>query len=115
MEIFSTTTSHFYNDAINWVFASKEKLHKIANDFDKDGSPITEDGAIVYVSENEISIKVPVTLTNMISFFDGMRLHYNDGNGTQDIVTFVGVDFADDMQIKCKDKLSNNNIILVDL
>jgi hypothetical protein len=45
---------------------------------------------------------VPVTLTNLISFFDGMRLPYNDGNGTQDIVTFVGAGFADDMQINAK-------------
>jgi hypothetical protein len=114
LEMFSTTISNFYNDTINWAFASKEKLHKIANNFDKDGSPITEDDAITYVSENEVLMDVPVTLTNLISFFDGMRLHYNDGNGTRDIVTFVGADFVDDMQIKCKVKLSNDNIILVD-
>jgi len=56
---------------------------------------------------------VPVTLTNLISFFDGMRLHYNK-NRTQDIVTFVGADFVDDMQIELKVKIPNDNIILVD-
>jgi hypothetical protein len=112
LEMFSTTISNFYNDTINWAFASKEKLHKIADNFDMDGSPITEDGTIIYVRENEVSMDVPVTLTNLISFFDGMRLHYNK-NRTQDIVTFVGADFVDDMQIKCKVKLLNNNIILV--
>jgi hypothetical protein len=43
-----------------------------------------------------------------------MWLHCNNGNGTQDIDTFVGADFVDGMQIKCKVRLSNNNIILVD-
>jgi hypothetical protein len=63
LEMFSTTVSKFYNDTINWAFASKEKLHEIINDFDKDGSPITENGAIVYVGENEVLMDVPVTLT----------------------------------------------------
>ena len=31
LEMFSTTISNFYNDTINWAFASKEKLHKMAN------------------------------------------------------------------------------------
>ncbi len=77
-----------------------------------DGSPITENGAIIYIIENEISMDVPLTLTNLISFFDGMHHRYNNGNGTQDIVPFVGADFVDDMQIKFKVKLLNNNIFL---
>jgi hypothetical protein len=43
-----------------------------------------------------------------------MILKYNDGNRTKDIVTYIGADFVDDMQIKCKIKLSNDTIILVD-
>jgi hypothetical protein len=66
--MFSTAISNFYNDTINWAFASKDKLHKIANNFNKDGSPITKDGATVYVSENEVFMDVPVTLTNFIYF-----------------------------------------------
>jgi hypothetical protein len=31
LDMFSTTISNFYNDTINWAFASKEKLHKMAN------------------------------------------------------------------------------------
>jgi hypothetical protein len=57
---------------------------------------------IVYASDSKVSIDVPVTLTNLVSFFQGMRLCYNDGQGTQDIVTFLGADFIDDMQLKCK-------------
>jgi hypothetical protein len=53
-------------------------------------------------------------LSNLISFFDGMNLKYNNGNRTRDIVTFISADFVDDMQIKCKIKLSNNTIILAD-
>jgi hypothetical protein len=30
LEMFSISISNFYNDTINWAFASKEKLHKIA-------------------------------------------------------------------------------------
>jgi hypothetical protein len=65
-----------------------------------DDAPIKSDGAIVYAGEKEITIDIPVTLSNLISFFDGMKLKYNDGNGTRDIVTFIGADFVTDMQIK---------------
>jgi hypothetical protein len=95
------------------AFASKDKLNDIA-DFDKNNDPIIENGAIVYVTEKEISMDVPVTLTNFISFFDSVKLQYNDGNVMQDIVTFAGADFVDDMQIKCKIKLSDDRTILVD-
>jgi hypothetical protein len=43
-----------------------------------------------------------------------MKLKYNDGQGTRDIVTFLGADFGKAMQIKCQIKLSNDSIILVD-
>jgi hypothetical protein len=98
MEIFSTTMSKFYNNTINWAFASKDKLNDIA-DFDKNNDPINENGAIVYVTKNKISMDILVTLTNLISFFDDMKLRYNDGNRTRDIVTFVRADFVDNMQI----------------
>jgi hypothetical protein len=55
-----------------------------------------------------------VTLTNLISFFDSMKLQYNNGNRTRDIVIFGGADFIDIMQIKCKIKLSDDRTILVD-
>ena len=35
------------------------------------------------------------------SFFKDMKLKYNDGQGTRDIVTFLGADFGEAMQIKC--------------
>jgi hypothetical protein len=57
---------------------------------------------------------VPVTLTDRISFFDGMKVSCNNGNGTRDFVIFVGADFFDEMQIKCKIKLSDNRTILFD-
>jgi hypothetical protein len=44
---------------------------------------ISEDGgALVYISDNNISLDVLVTLTNLMYFFQGMHLHYNDGQGT---------------------------------
>jgi hypothetical protein len=45
---------------------------------------ISDNGsAIVYVSDNEISLEVPVTFTNLVSFFQGMRLRYNYGQGVK--------------------------------
>jgi len=59
-------------------------------------------------------VDVPLTLTNLISFFTGMHLHYNDGKGTRDVVKFIGADFVDDMQIKCLVQLSDDTVLLVD-
>jgi hypothetical protein len=42
-----------------------------------------------------------------------MKLRYNDSLGTRDIVTFLGADFVENMQLKCKIQLSNNLVILV--
>ncbi len=82
-----------------------------------DGKAIISDNgsAIVYVSNNEIFLEVSVTLTNLVSFFQGMRLCYNDGQRTQDIVTFLGADFIEDMQLKCKIQKSDDLVILVKL
>jgi hypothetical protein len=117
LDLFSTTASKYYNNSINWAFASKDKLNDLLDDVDKNGDPIpiTQDDVVVYKNDNEVLIDLPLTLTNLISFFDGMKLRYNNGNGTRDIVTFIGADFVDDMQIKCKIRLSNNSTILVNL
>jgi hypothetical protein len=65
-------------------------------------SIVSKDGnTLVYISEDKVSLDIPMTLTNLVSFFQGMRLHYNDGQGTRDIVTFLGADFVDGMQLKC--------------
>ncbi len=108
-----TTILNFYNDTVNWAFTSKDKIIEFTQN-EGDYGPINSDGAIVYADENETTIDIPVMLLNLISFFNGMKLKYNNGNRTRDIVTFVRADFVDDMQIKCKMKLSNNTIILMD-
>jgi hypothetical protein len=51
---------------------------------------------------------------NLILFFTGMHLRYNDGKGTRDVVKFLGAVFVDDMQIKCSVQLSDDTVILVD-
>ncbi len=51
---------------------------------------------------------------NLVAFLQGMKLRYNDGSGTQDIVTLLSSDFIEDMRLKCKIKLSNDSVILVD-
>jgi hypothetical protein len=107
LEAFSTTISHFYVDKICWALASKEKVDELAM--------LNDGGAIVTIGENEIYMDTPLTLTNLVSFFKDMHLNYNNGRGTQDIVTFFKADFVEDMQIKCQIKLSNDSVILVDL
>ncbi len=38
-----------------------------------------------------------------------MKLRFNNGNGTRDVVTFIGVDFIDGMQLKCNIRLSDDS------
>jgi hypothetical protein len=87
---------------VNWAYTAISKDNELAQS--NDGKAIvSEDGsAFVYISDDKISLDVPVTLTNLVSFFQGMRVRYNDGQGTQGIVTFLGADFLDKMQLQCK-------------
>jgi hypothetical protein len=99
LELFSTTMSKYYNDRINWAFVSKEKQNNTLDDVDKNGVPvpITQDDAIMYTTDNEVLINLPLNLTNLVSFINGMNLRYNDGSGTRDIVTFIGADVVNGM------------------
>ena len=108
LEVFSPILSSFYDDRIRWDLASKEKVDELANLDDKDRDNI------LTIGDNLITLDMPVTLTNLVSFFKDMKLKYNDGQGTRDIVTFRGADFDEAMQIKCQIKLSNDLVILVD-
>jgi hypothetical protein len=62
LEAFSTTISCYYNNKIFWERASKEKVDELA---------MLDDniGAIVTIGENEISMAIQLTLTNLVSFF----------------------------------------------
>ena len=102
LEAFSTILSSFYDDKICWALASKEKVDELVN-LDDDGD------SILTIGDNEA-----VTLTNLVSFFKDINFKYNDGQGTRDIVTFLGADFGKSMQIKCQIKLSNDLVILID-
>ena len=105
--------SKTYDDTISWAYASKEKLRDL-NDKNDNSPIINDEGGIVFTNGATTTIDVPLTLSNLVSFFQGMYVKYNDGNGTRDVVQFLGADFVDDMQIKCEVKLSNDTIILVD-
>jgi hypothetical protein len=99
---FATSWTPYYDDRIHRAYASISNDKDLAC-LDDEKSILSEDGnSIVYATNSKISMTVPATLTNLVSFFQGVRLHYNDGQGTQDIVTFLGADFIDDMQLKCK-------------
>ena len=43
-------------------------------------------------SEGGVSFALAATVDNVVSFMRGMKLRYNDGNGTHDIVTFLDID-----------------------
>jgi hypothetical protein len=112
LTVFSTMISKVYDDTITWAFASKDKIHDLAQ-INGGSLIVNDDGVVVFADDSGITLDVPLTLMNLISFFTGMYLHYNDGRGTQDIVKFLGADFIDDMQIKCTVQLSNDTVILV--
>jgi len=105
----------YYDDTVSWAYTAISKDKELAK-LNDGKSIVSDDGStLVYVSEDKICLDIPMTLTNLVSFFQGMRLRYNDGQGTRDIVTFFGADFVDDMQLKCKIRKSDKSEILVDL
>ncbi len=115
LQSFTTFLQPYYDATVHWVFASESKNKALAQS-DK-GNAITSnaDAGIAYLQGNgDVTIDVPLTLTNLVAFLQGMKLIYNDGSGTRDIVTFLSSDFVEDMRLKCKIKLSNNSVILVD-
>ena len=81
LDVFSTMMSKVYDDTINWAFASKDKLRDLAQ-VDNGSSIVDEDGGIIYINGDDMTLDVPLTLTNLISFFTGMYLCYNNGKGT---------------------------------
>ena len=91
----------------------KDKLCDLAGK-DNGSSILNDDGGIVLIYGDDVTIDAPLTLTNLVSFFNGMHLRCNDGKDTQDIVKFLGADFVDDMQIKCSVRLLDDMVILVD-
>ncbi len=71
-------------------------------------------GGILTIGEDEVRLDIPIMLTNLVSFFKDMKLKYNDGQETCNIVAFLGADFGKNMQIKYQVKFSNDLAILVD-
>jgi hypothetical protein len=98
--------SSYYDDGINWPFSSKTKDKAIAYSND--------DGGTVFIDGDTVTLDIPMTVQNMSSFLQGMKLRYNDGNGTRNVVQFLGVDFINGMQLKCNIRLSNDSTKLVD-
>ena len=92
LQVFSTIISKFYDIKICLALASKEEVDELAN-LDDNG------GGILTIGEDEVTLDIPLMLTNLVSFFKDMKLKYNDGQGTCDIVTFLGADFGKNMQI----------------
>ncbi len=72
LEAFSTMIANVYDDAISWAFALKDKLHKLAQ-LNNGGSIVNNSGSIEFTNDG-VTMDVPLTLTNLTSFFDSMRL-----------------------------------------
>ena len=94
MSAFTTHLSKYYNDKVHWAFSSKVKDKELA-------SNENDDIVVMLDSEGGVSFDMPASVENVISFIKGMKLCYNDGNGTWDIVTFLGIYYVDDMQMVC--------------
>jgi hypothetical protein len=106
LETYSPMLASYYDDAVNWAFSSKTKDQNIADS--KDGD------VIVHVDGDTITLNIPFTVQNMSLFLQGMKLRFNDKNGTINIVTFIRVDFIKGMQLKCNIRLSDDSTKLVD-
>ena len=63
--------SMVYEDAKNWAFALKDKLRDLAQVDNGCSSIVDEDGGIIYINGDDMTLDVPLTLTNLISFFTG--------------------------------------------
>ena len=97
MNAFSTIISKTYDDTITWAYALKEILRDLNGK--TDNSPIiNDDGGIVFTNGDSTTIDVPLTL----SFFQGMYVRYNDGNGTRDVVQVLGADFLMTCKLSAK-------------
>ncbi len=93
---------------INWAFNSAVKNKDLAASNNGDVVAIVQ-------GKDDTTYDFPQTLENMVAFLQGMKLRYNDGLGTWDIVIFLGTDFVKNMRLKCKIRHSNNLVILVDI
>ncbi len=70
LEIYSTLHSSYYDDGINWAFSSKTKDRAIADSNDRDGT--------VLINGDTVTLDIPLTVQNMSSFLQDMKLRYND-------------------------------------
>ena len=112
-DAFTTMIANIYDDTISWVFASTDKLQDLVQ-LDNGHSIAKYGDLFVYVDNDGIMIDMPFTPANLASFLNGVHLRYNDGNRTRNIVTFMGTNSVNNMQIKCKVKLSDGKFIVVD-
>jgi len=72
----------YYDDTVSWAYTAVSKNKELAQSNDGISIVLDDGSTLVYVSEDKICLDIPMTLTNLVSFFQGMRLRYNDGQGT---------------------------------
>jgi hypothetical protein len=79
LQSFTTFLMPYYDATVHWAYTANSKDKELAQ-LDDGKAVVSEDGsALLYISANKNSLDVPMTLTNRVSFFQGMRLCYNDG------------------------------------
>jgi hypothetical protein len=69
----------YYDDTVSWAYTAISKDRELAQSNDGKSIVSKDSSALVYISDDEVSLDVPVTLTNLVSFFQGMHLRFNDG------------------------------------
>ncbi len=75
LSAFTWHLAQYYDATVRWVFSSKVKDIELST---------SDNGDIVVTvdSEGGISFDMPVSIDNIFSSMEGMKLQYNDGNGT---------------------------------
>jgi hypothetical protein len=71
------------------------------------------DAIVTVDSEGGVSFALSATVDNVLLFMRGMKLWYNDGNWTRDIIALLDIDYGDDMQMVCLIQRSDNTEFLV--
>ncbi len=105
MSAFTTHLPKYCNDTVHWAFSLKVNDKELASN-DSGNVIVTLD------SEGGMSFEMPASVNDIISFMKGMKHCFNNGNGILDIVTFLGVDYIDDMQMVCHIQQSDGTELL---
>ena len=68
MKLFATFLMPYYDDTVSWAYTAISKDRELAQSNDGKSIVSKDSSALVYISDDEVSFDVPVTLTNLNAF-----------------------------------------------